>query len=581
MNKLLILFSCFISCVGFSQGDFFIQNTDTLEYTSRTGGDEIDSLPDYHAGSIFLNPGGYLYSPFGNFHTNYTNFLDRTASPFIRSKKETFIYSGIPHVGFMYSFGSKGIQMLHVDYQQFFSKKMGINFSMNKSALGEMIRNGNYRNTDLHFSLKYMGSYYKNLTNINFQTTEISQNGGLDTTASVLLFPLEFLPINKANAHSDLKNFLLNSEHYIDFAKDSLKEFGFLLSQQWSINNRVYTENGSDLSLIYNKINIDTFETRDQFQFAKINNTGGLYLKSSDFFAHTSLNYAYWDYQNLSRHQDTVEVAVTSSLIKKYSFLTLKNEFYYNLIGAKGQKEDRLTIEIEQEKLFFSLSAVYQEKLPDLFQRSYFANNYNWTSIPLSLQKSWAVVSDFQLKKGKQSLQINVNFRNYTNHYFFIDSVWRNDTLNQLYLLNINLKGDLRFKTLIFQPYLIFNQFSPNLAYLPSFDFRARIAFNKAFFEAKKLNFLIGIDGGVQSSRKLMSYNNALDIFVFSNQATYSKANALKLDFFTGFQIEEFRFYIKAENIQYIWNKSNTFNFSRIPLTPFYFRIGLTWDFFN
>ena len=54
-----------------------------------------------------------------------------------------------------------------------------------------------------------------------------------------------------------------------------------------------------------------------------------------------------------------------------------------------------------------------------------------------------------------------------------------------------------------------------------------------------------------------------------------------ELDFFTGIQIDEFRFYFKFENIDYFWNKQTNLQQIGYPISPTIIRLGFTWDFFN
>ena len=137
---------------------------------------------------------------------------------------------------------------------------------------------------------------------------------------------------------------------------------------------------------------------------------------------------------------------------------------------------------------------------------------------------------------------------------------------------------------MVFQPYIIVNQFSAALNYIPKIDFRTRIGFNKKLFTAKKMDFICAVDFVYQGSRKLMTYASDLDLYILkSTNSTiqFTNSSLYKIDFFTGFQIDQFRFYIKIENLNYIWNKQDSFVYENIPLTPFLIRIGLTWDFFN
>lgn len=563
----------------YGQGDLFLNGSDTLTISSRTGGRELDSVADYHAGTLVMTPGSYAYSPFGRYQASYEQFMPRLGSPFYSFNKRPFSFSAMPHLGFMYTFGSKGLQMLEVDYQQFFSKKFGINLSYERSSIGEMMRQGNFKHNDFRFSTRFLSKRYKNYNQFFFRKSELNQSGGLEPDASVLDFSLDFLQVRKSGAFSQIEDFRAEAEHYLNFLPDSLRGLGLFVNNQWTISNRVYNEPGQ-LDTVYNEVNIDTFNTRDQFQFAKILNSAGIYLQTKKFFGQFSVGYAYWDYQNLGTHRDTVELSLNGSLRYEIKGFSLSNRSYFNLAGAVGEKSSESQLKVDFPNFLFSALLDYREKLPELQQRFYFANNFSWTTSGIQTQKYLAAGAGLRLK-GKIGVEAGARYQVYRDYYFFMDSAWRNDTLSSLQLLNLNVKADLRYKAFLFQPMVVVNQFSKELAFLPVIDVRAKLAFQKKIFKSQKLELLAGVDVAYQSSRKLLDYVNALDVFVLSASGQKTNPNLYKVDFFTAFQIETFRFYIKAENLDYLWNKSDSFVAVNIPVTPFYLRLGLTWDFFN
>jgi hypothetical protein len=53
------------------------------------------------------------------------------------------------------------------------------------------------------------------------------------------------------------------------------------------------------------------------------------------------------------------------------------------------------------------------------------------------------------------------------------------------------------------------------------------------------------------------------------------------LHVFGGFQIDQFRFFVRFENIGYFWNDNSIELLDAYPITGGQLRVGLTWDFFN
>jgi hypothetical protein len=576
-----IFFILFFIQNNFGQEDLFLLKIDSLNFNYRTGGNDIDSLSDYHSGNISLNPGSFLNHPFSKFQNNYTNLLQNYSNQFRLNDHNKFVYSSMPHLGFSYSFGSKSLQMLHAEYHQFFSKKTGLNIEINRSSLGDMMRNGSFKSNDFKIKSLHQGRFYKNYTLIHFLSEERGQNGGLDSAQSVLNFPLEFLKVRRDNAKSELKNFKFSTQHYFNLLKDSLSDLGFQINQNLSIQNRKFYDNGN-LSDFYQTIYIDSFSTRDQFQLSKLVNGAGIYLKQKAFFAEFLAQHYYWKFYNLNQHSDTNEIALKLNLEYKFSNYRIANKSSFTLIGSGNEWFNHFSFDYLKEKYKLKLKSDIDNLLPTVFQRNYYSNTNFWKTENLSKQFQIRnqLEAEFVLKENF-SLFSGLSQSFYRNNYFFIDSKWRNDTLNNISLINFNLKSIFKVKSFIFHLQGFYNHFSKEFDYLPKFDFRSRIAFNKKLFEAKKMNFILAFDFSYQSLFRLKTFYNDLDLFVVNAENNFSATNRYKLDFFTGFQIDDFRFYIKAENINYIWDKSDNFEINNYPISPFYLRLGLTWDFFN
>jgi hypothetical protein len=55
----------------------------------------------------------------------------------------------------------------------------------------------------------------------------------------------------------------------------------------------------------------------------------------------------------------------------------------------------------------------------------------------------------------------------------------------------------------------------------------------------------------------------------------------MNLHVFGGIQIEEFKFFVRVENIGRNWNDTTSAFYKGYPITSTQFRVGITWDFFN
>ena len=53
------------------------------------------------------------------------------------------------------------------------------------------------------------------------------------------------------------------------------------------------------------------------------------------------------------------------------------------------------------------------------------------------------------------------------------------------------------------------------------------------------------------------------------------------LRIFTGFKLDSFKFFVRAENLNFLWTDKETQVISGFPIPSVQIRMGLTWDFWN
>jgi hypothetical protein len=574
---------CFLLLLTFSKlkaQEFIIENYDTINYNFRSGTSKNDSLDLIFTSLISLNPGGNRFHPFGWNQISYFNFTKQFSESFIEFRKHKILFTALPHLGFVYSFGSKGIQFMHTDFQQLINKNTLLNFNFEMQSIGDMMRNGAFRNSNIDFKILHQSKQWKNHFVLSYQQARIQYNDGLADTSLVNSFPYDFLAVNKSNAFSLQKNVLISNQLAKNFSKDSLRFFGPTLKTEWSIKNRVYEER-DDLNAIYSKINIDSFSTRDQFQVAKLSNAIGLYFKNHHLTGEVLIQHKYWDFQNLARHNDTNEISLLQNISFTRNQFKFANNFSFTFLGAIGEIENQLKAKYHLKQSEISFNYLFERKLPAISQRHYFANNHSFQTYQLDLQTRHEVNLLMNLN-SKSKYSFGINFLQLNNNYFYIDNVWRNDTLSNLTFLSLKLKADYHFSVFGIQPYASFNISPQNFSYIPQYDFRLRLFFNKKFFKAKKLDFIMGVDLASISSHQLLRVDPTLGIYTLNNFTNFGFSNPYYgLDFFMGMQINVFRFYVRVEKIDYLFSDRNQWVISKTPVAPMFFRVGLTWDFYN
>jgi hypothetical protein len=573
-----ILFFCAWNLMA--QESALLSSIDTLKYSSRTGGRKLDSLDWIHTGISNMLPGGSFQAPWGRYGTDYENF-HHLLNHFTRIEKSPKpVYAGLPHLGFAYSFGSFSTQFLQADYQQTFKKKNHLTIQFSRNSRGEALRNSSFKNNTLHAVWLSDLKKYTQQTEISSFNSERFLSGGISDLAVIEEQGIEFAPVFKSNAKSVSKVLDLSTQHYLSLTKDSLRKIGVTYHADLKTENRVFTETDV-LSLIYPVINIDTFQTRDQFQESALQQTFGLFLKTSKLKSELLIGNRYRGFQNLGVFRDTMEWGATWNTSLMVKGVTVRNAFYLNLVGAKGEISEKLELSFQQNNfLKHAATFQYEQKLPSLFQRSYFANNAAWNLNVLELQKQTQV--NYRLLVGKNELlEFKTSFASISDRYQLIQDTWRNDTLASWEQWCSSVRANLAYKSWHFQPAVYLNYTNFEAKILPTYDLRARLFWNKKLFKAKKFDFIVGLDARYQDAHAWMSYDSRFDVYRLDQVLVSTQQPLLRFDFFTGFQIDEFRFYFKFENIDYFWNNKTLQEQQSFPLSPNVLRLGLTWDFFN
>ena len=570
-----LLFSCFI---GRSQNFNSLIPYDTLKYTSRIGG-QLDSIDVFNAFLSSTNPSGSI-SELNTFTPRwlFTNHGAQIQQNF--NSWKPLVFSGLPHIGFNYSFGSQGTQNVLMSYQQSFGKQLIVNLEYKKNKGSGFLRNGDYNLNDLEFQLAKKGSFYSFLTQASYLTSEFHVNNGLLVDSLADDFALRLLPVQKENAyHSNQRTNLIHT-NYFDFSKDSLVAIGLFTSHQLQIRNLRYSEEIDTLSLIYNEINFDSTLTMDQNQLSSITNGAGLFLKNKKVAFGVGAEVRYWKYDNLNHRNDTTEV----NLAANFQYQTRKFKFSevhkHNLIGAKQEFKNELATSILVGRSKLNASLNYSSELPEVHQRFIYANNY--ASTIQNPQKQTRLYSEiaFQHSFGGIDLNAGVSYVSLKNNYFFIDSLWRNDTITNLSALQFNLRASYRFKKLYLQPSYAFAINSSSIQFIPNHQINVRTFLKGGLFKAKKMQAYIGVDASYLSQFSPIQFNSLIGSYEFWKTSSVN-SGYFNLHFFTGFQIDEFKFYVRFENIGYFWNQHSMPVLTNHPIPGTQFRLGLTWDFFN
>ncbi len=569
-----LLCAFFLFCViANAQNSHPFFRLDSIKLTDRIGG-KLDSI-DFIASSSSTVPGGQFLIP-----TTDLLYNSKGGQQFYSFNEwQTMRFAGLPHIGFAYSFGNQGSQFVQAEYQQVINKSILLNIDYTKRVSNGFLRNSNYNHNDLQVQLQRIGRVYTIEFKGSYESSKVAQNGGLEIDTIANDFPLIFLPINKEGAETTTKRIRVFESNYFDFNKDSIKAFGLFLQHELKIKHFLYQEDDTVYGL-YNSINFDSLHTYDQHQWSQISNGAGLFLKNAYNFLKVGGDAKFWNFQNLGRYFDTTEISVFADYNYSKRRISINNYFEFNLIGAKNEYSNSLGLKYKLNKIEIAINAQHENKLPDYYQRYAIGNNYNTLLLNPQKQQRTKAVLAVNGSLGPIDFVASYTHSNWTNNYFFIGETWRNDSIKSFGFNQFSLRASYKFRILNFQPNYIFTIGEKDFQLIPMHQLQTRIFIKGGIFKAKKLIAYTGVDFSLVSSYQRVGFSSNTSVFQLDNLTTNDSGYS-NLHFFAGFQIDEFKFYVRFENIGYFWNDHNIELMKSYPISSTQLRIGITWDFFN
>jgi len=573
--RLLIVFIVF-----FLSGRLFAQPslvpTDSLKYSYRIGGnlDSVDLISGFNCSALSgggfntwnnsLDPAFMARNKSGQLFWNYSAAIPK-------------VFSGLPHLGVAYLFGSNAQQYLRSEYHQVFRYNVMLNARYIKNLSNGILRNSGFSHDDVAMMVQKRGQNYSFELNSSYISSRIDQSGGIITDTLADLYDLSLIPVRRTSSELRTKRFQTELTNFFDFHKDSLRAIGLLSTHALRIKK--YELNETDtLSGIYPVINFDSTVTYDRHQLSTLSNSAGIYYSDRKTFFSASPEINYWQFYNLGRFNDTSEVNIIAKIEFKSRRIKYSSRGSYNVSGAKNEWFNESMVAVNLRNYFLQLNALNQSFLPEPYQR--YAIGNSTLPIQSTFDKQFIQCYTASLKRSWKnvSLHSELGYIGLRNNYWFIDSIWRNDTLSNrsaLYLKpTFSYNGKILNVNVSYRVNMIRNQ----MDFLPRNQIAIRAYLKGGLFKEKKMKAYGGVDLGYVDTFHNLSY--------LTQTATVSEGMGIvqPLSFihaFGGFQVHTFRFFFRVENIQSFWWQKSVQTFSGFPVTPLQVRIGITWDFFD
>lgn len=555
---------------------------DTLRSSYSTLG-KLDTM-DFNG--IYFSSSFPLKSIHNRFGFPSVDLLDMNSSIYssIQKKRAALTFSALPHVGFSYLFGSQGSQLLDVNYQQAFKKGFLLNAQIGTDKTDGFFRNTAFSKSSYAFQLARNSKRHSFLLEVLSGKELREWNGGVVSDSQAVNFSPDLLPVKKNDASSLFTNSKICLTNAVSLFSDSSRVFGLEIKQFYENIKRTYLENYSIVNS-YDSIYFDSTQTNDVYTLKTFENQVGLFYKTPflEFSSHAVLRN--WSYANFEIKSDTTEFDLNERVQFKNKFLKFTNSSSYNLYGAKNS----LSSFSEAISVFsgfkIALYHSFQRRLPLVFQRYYSSNNVFYKLDNFELQTHQKLKFAVSKSIGKQVFSLDYALVSFKQNYFFNTSIseWKRDLdVSSALIQQAKISSEFHFSVFHIYPSYTFTKMDESINFLPQHTFETRFLIKGGVFKAKKLKGVLGFDFIVLSNYKSLTYNPQMGIYDFKLLSqTAINSGTMNVGVFTGFEVDKFRFFLRWDNLAYLWaNRMQTFVIGS-PLPSTQIKIGITWDFWN
>ena len=360
--------------------------------------------------------------------------------------------------------------------------------------------------------------------------------------------------------------------------------FGFLNVLTVNGENRLFTEVDT-LQGLYSAIYYDSVSTNDQYQRSTLTNTSAIYFKNEFLSYSGGLGASFWNYRNGSLYRDTFEMDITQRLEFSKRKLSLSHEASFNLVGAAQTWGIRNHLKYRFKKYVIEWNSTFGQKLPEMYQRFYSANNVFYSNANQSLESYTRNTLDFGYTF--KQLKLNLGYLLQTNAgVYFYDPLllnWSNETsLSSNISQQTYLNSIYSYKRLVWNQSYRFTLSNTERTILPKHQLHGSFLTSLGLFKAKKLQLTFGLSYCLTSKTNIIPLLENVGVFDLLNVSEQNNQSAIfTMGGIIAMEIETFRFFVKLSNIGYLWNSTAWQYIDGIYLPEAAVRVGLTWDFWN
>ena len=593
MKLFLILFSLFISARVFSQIGFSEYSSDTLVSTYRTFGKMSDNNHSFtvfdHSFFSIDNPNFFLSKSALASNGILIDILD------LSHKSTDQKISALPHIGFGYIFGSQGAQRVSFEYGQILPKDWVLNTQIRTSKLAGFFRNTEYSESHYGFSLSKQADKYGFIISAATDKIERQWSGGVIDDSLLDFFAPQFIPVYKESCNSIFKGFNASVGSYFGLIKSNKLSLKYINESSIYGLNRAFNEIDT-LNGIYAQNYFDTLVTRDEFQHSTVDHFSGVRLQTGDLTYSSGLKGSYWNYRNMGLFRDTLELNIEHKLLLQKKNWKLNHLASYNALGAFNEWHSKQSVDYRQSLsdlknyIDFAFRNSISRSIPRVYQRFYLSNNTAYNNSNMSLESTYSQELSAQLNRylegnGNMKLELSHTLDIHRGIYFFdVQNLnWvNNSSLSNNTTQQFKMSFSFDKKNLNIRHAYQYTSLNNEALIIPKHYLFGSIDYKMGLFKNKKMEVILGLNYSLSSKTNTISVVENMGVYDLTNINTDDFQNGLfNVGAYTSIEIETFRFFLKVNNLGYLWNDLQWNYIDGIYLPEITVRLGVTWDFWN
>ena len=232
----------------------------------------------------------------------------------------------------------------------------------------------------------------------------------------------------------------------------------------------------------------------------------------------------------------------------------------------------------------------FVKTIPQVYQRFYVSNNTIYNNSNMNLETSYTQELSAKLHQGmgvNHLLNLSLSYGLGIQHdvYYYDSQILNWDNNSSLSDNNIHqLKFIIAYqnnKLNVRQSYQYSYLNNPRFI-IPRHYLYGSVDYKMGIFKDKKMELTVGLTYSLSSKTNVIPVIENMGIYDFINiDVDNFQSSLFNLGAYTSIEIETFRFFLKVNNLGYLWNDLQWNYVEGIYLPEVAVRVGITWDFWN